>query len=104
MWAYPTPAAGAQLRSEAVSSPGAAVGIEPWEGQRRPEMIGPSPLFSSLPLPFCEAEPESLIRLQSKGNQKNCLGKNSYLFKVEKKDNSEETETCFQYMDLITWL
>lgn len=78
MWAYPTPAAGAQLRSEAVSSPGAAVGIEPWEGQRRPEMIGPSPLFSSLPLAFCEAEP--VINQAAKQRKSKKLPRKELLF------------------------
>lgn len=45
MWVSPTPDPRAQLRSEAVSSPEVAVCIEPWEGQRRPEMAGLSHYF-----------------------------------------------------------
>ena len=56
MWVYPTPDPRAQLRSEAVSSPGVVVCTEPWEGQRRPEMAGLSHYFFFLSLAFCKAE------------------------------------------------
>lgn len=48
----------AQARPQVVSPPGAVVGAEPpWEGLKNPEVPGLSPLFSSLPLAFCGAEP-----------------------------------------------
>lgn len=57
MRAYPSPAPGAQLRSEVVSSPGAVKGVEhAWAGQRRPEIARPSHVFSSLPMAFFGAE------------------------------------------------
>lgn len=64
-------------------------------------MAEPSHLFSSLPLALCGAEP--IINQSAKqGNKKNCHGKNSYLFKIEKKKTQqntslEKTEKYFQY-------
>lgn len=90
----------AQLRSQSVSNLQKQWStLLPWAGQKRPEVAGPSHLFLSLPLAFCGVKP-IINQAVKQRKYKNCLGKNSYLFKIKKKKPSpEKTETRFQYTE-----